>query len=713
MPHIEILDRATINQIAAGEVVERPSSVVKELVENAIDAGATAVTVEIKNGGIDFIRITDNGCGINQGEVRVAFLRHSTSKIRTAEDLFDIGTLGFRGEALSSIAAVAQVEVITKTASSLTGVSYIIHGGEEQSFEEIGAPDGTTFVIQNLFYNIPARRKFLKSPTTEASYISDVVEHMALSHPEISIRLIINGQNKLHTTGSGRLRDLVYMIYGRDVSSNVLPVELKGKFLSVTGMIGKPVIARGNRSFETYFINGRYIKSALLAKAIEDAYKPFMMQHRYPFTVLHIQIAPEYVDVNVHPNKMELRFKQEQDICEELYNMLCAALAKKEFIPQTQLMEEEKEIEDEAVEFSKSEPFEKKRLEEEELQTLASYGTNRTKRDSVFAKNPLTKLDFTKSEHIKESNIPYMEETISPEKLKKAEGASTPVEGKKMTLAGNIYQPLKQEQQIAQSIAEPDSESELLKTEVKLSDLESTGTEVKLPDLESTIQEDASFDSDKAVVLDGNGEQMTLFDDKLLSKQARVKHHLIGQLFDTYWLIQYEDKLFIMDQHAAHEKVLYEKLMKSYKEKQILSQMITPPWVLTLSSKEETVLKQHREAFAELGFDIEPFGGKEYAVRAIPSNLYGLSEKELLIDLLDNLNEEQSAKMASQMIIDKIASMSCKAAVKGNNALSFQEADALIDQLLTLENPYACPHGRPTIISMSKYELEKKFKRIV
>ncbi|MGN0298605.1 MAG: DNA mismatch repair endonuclease MutL [Lachnospiraceae bacterium] len=706
MAHIEVLDQATINQIAAGEVVERPSSVVKELVENAIDAGATAITIEIKNGGIDLIRITDNGCGIPKEEVRVAFLRHSTSKIRKAADLFDISTLGFRGEALSSIAAVAQVELITKTADSLTGVSYVIHGGEEQSMDEIGAPEGTTFLIQNLFYNTPARRKFLKSPSTEAGYVIDVAEHMALSHPKVSLRLIVNGQNRLHTTGSGRIRDLIYMIYGKDVSSNVLNINSQGQFLRVQGVIGKPVIARGNRTFETYFINGRYIKSVLLAKAIEDAYKPFMMQHRYPFVVLYIEIDSDYVDVNVHPNKMELRFKQEQDICDELYRMLGAALAQKEFIPQTQLTEEKEKVGDDAVEFSRAEPFEKRQLEE----------------------------DLQKWNQVSESKSSYQPEpVVSLSQLQKAEQAQMPIEGKKMVLAGNYRdgqsvisseEIKKQEKAIlSEEAGKSENKQQINKDSFntkelkeKLLDENKKNKEEVLETkiLEQKQEEVRSSKLEHTTELDGvNGEQMSMFDNKLLSKQARVKHKLIGQIFDTYWLIQYEDKLFIMDQHAAHEKVLYEKFVQDYKEKRILSQMITPPWVLTLSSREEEVLKNHRQAFAELGFEIEYFGGKDYAVRAIPSNLFGLSEKELLIDLLDNLGEENSVRMASQIVTDKIASMACKAAVKGNNALSFQEADALIDQLLTLENPYACPHGRPTIISMSKYEIEKKFKRIV
>lgn len=685
MPRIEVLDEATVNQIAAGEVVERPSSVVKELVENAIDAGANAITVEIKEGGTKLIRITDNGCGIEKDQVRTAFLRHSTSKIRKAADLFEIGTLGFRGEALASVAAVAQVEMITKTPSALTGVSFVIHGGVEQSFEEIGAPGGTTFVIQNLFYNTPVRKKFLKSPSTEGGYVADLMERMALSHPELSMRLIVNGQNKLHTTGNGRLRDLIYMIYGRDISSNTFAVEQKGKFMCVQGVIGKPVISRGNRSYETYFVNGRYIKSALLNKAIEDAYKPFMMQHRYPFVVLNIQLEKEFVDVNVHPNKMELRFWQEQDICDELYRILTAALSGKEFIVQAQLDDTVKK-EEKMPEFSQAEPFEKNRIQEDWKRLIAQPITERQERPL-----PLTSLEeVNKAVCIQEEDAEAF--SVRADLLKKAKEATAPMMGKRMNLAGNHYA-LETKDACVGSLDERNVSEE--KSSVPHLD-------------EEKLQQESSQEKQPK-----QEEQLTLFDDKLLSKKSLKCHRLIGQLFETYWLIEYGDKLFIIDQHAAHEKVLYEHMMKDYDAKKILPQMIQPPWVLTLTVKQENTWKKNREAFLQLGFELEYFGGMDYAVHSIPSNLYGIREKDLLIDLLDNLETEGSAKKASNQVIEKLASMSCKAAVKGNHAMSFEEANALIEQLLELENPYSCPHGRPTIISMSKYELEKKFKRIV
>ncbi len=622
MAQIQVLDQSTINQIAAGEVIERPSSIVKELMENAIDAGATAVTVEIKDGGISFIRVTDNGCGIPKEQIPTAFLRHSTSKIRSASDLATVHSLGFRGEALSSIAAIAQVELITKVPEALTGVSYTIEGGVESSMEEIGAPDGTTFLVRNVFYNTPVRRKFLKTPMTEGSYINELVERMALSHPEVSIRFIQNGQNKLYTTGNGNVKDLIYTIYGREMAANVIPISFETQGLSVNGFLGKPVIARGNRGFENYFINGRYVRSSLIAKAIETAYKPFMMQHRYPFTVLYLTMDSDRVDVNVHPAKLELRFQDEAALYDALVNGLGTALEGKEFIPQVELI---RETTQEKPVLKAPEPFEKNRLE-----------TMRQRQEAQ--KSPASARDS--------SPVPWQ---------KREEGRA------KISLP---------------------------------------------PSAKAAVSEKPSGETVEA---DG---QMTLFQEKLLSEKARSRHKLIGQLFDTYWLIQFEDKLFIMDQHAAHEKVLYEHTMKGLREHKFHSQLVSPPLIISLSKREEDILNRYRASFEKLGYEIESFGGREYAVSAVPANIFGIPQQDMLVELFAQLGEDLENE-PSELIMEKIAGISCKAAVKGNHAMSFQEADALIDQLMTLDNPYACPHGRPTIISMSKYEIEKKFKRIV
>ncbi len=655
LAQIQVLDQDTINQIAAGEVVERPASVVKELLENAIDANATAVTIEIKEGGISFIRITDNGYGIEKEQIPLAFLRHSTSKIRTAQDLITVSSLGFRGEALSSIASVAEVELITKTPHALTGICYCISGGQERSMEEIGAPDGTTFLVRNLFYNVPARRKFLKAPVTEANCIIELVEKMALSHPDVSIRLISNGQNKLYTTGNRKLKDMIYTIYGREVASNLIPVQEETEIMTIRGFLGKPVIARGNRSFENYFINGRYVRSKLIAKAIETAYKPFMMQHRYPFAVLHLELDQQKVDVNVHPAKMELRFEQEQAVYETLLEVLTRTLKGKEFIPEVELAKKE---ETKKPEKRAPEPFEKKRMEAEQLKRLASYGK------PIEEKHPQS--TGKTSGFVSKDIVRVNEKLQRKEEIRNSSEIPKPVTDLPLREASSYP--------ITDHVGEP-SKQDVKQKETK-------------------------------------PEQMTLFEENLLSKAARVKHRLIGQLFETYWLIQYEDKLFIMDQHAAHEKVLYEKTMKSLKNKEFTTQMVSPPIIISLTRKEEAILEKYKSHFTELGYEISPFGGREYAVSGVPGNLFGIPEKEMLTELF-SLLEEEAAELSSELITDKIASLSCKAAVKGNHKMSVQEADALIEQLMELDNPYACPHGRPTMISMSKYELEKKFKRIV
>lgn len=649
MPHITVLDQSTINKIAAGEVIERPSSVVKELLENAIDAQATAVTVEIRDGGISYIRVTDNGCGIPKEEVPLAFLRHSTSKIKSVEDLFTVSSLGFRGEALSSIASVAQVELITKTSEQLSGTRYQIEGGVERSYEEVGAPDGTTFLVRNLFYNTPARQKFLKTAQTEGSHVAALVEKIAMSHPDISIRFIQNNQNRLHTSGNHNLKDIIYTVFGREIAANLLPVESEQEVLQVHGFAGKPVIARSNRSFENYYINGRYVKSGLIGKAIEDAYKPYMMQHKYPFVLLHISIEPEYLDVNVHPTKMELRFRNGEQVYQMIFQAISQALSHKELIPQVDLVkrEEEKALEEAQKRAPHPEPFEVKR----QAAMVQKSDESRTMQPQEPAKSRTMQPPIYKSEAV------YGKIAESRAELESEIQAAAPVESQKP----EQKQP-KQEQKATGQAEQP--------------------------------------------------QQLDLFEEKLLEPKNRIRHKLIGQLFDTYWLVEFNEHLYIIDQHAAHEKVLYEKTMRTLKTREFTSQMLNPPIILTIGSTEEVLLKKYMKYFQEIGFEIEPFGGREYAVRAVPDNLFSVAKKELLMEMIDDLSEDAGARTAD-MIHDRVATMSCKAAVKGNNHLSFAEADHLIDELLNLDNPYACPHGRPTIISMSRYELEKKFKRIV
>ena len=677
MPQIALLDEVTIDKIAAGEVVERPSSVVKELVENAIDAGSTAITVEIKEGGISFIRITDNGGGIDKEQVPLAFLRHSTSKIKSAEDLLNISSLGFRGEALSSISAVSRVELITKTYSQLTGTRYLIEGSKEILNEEIGAPDGTTFIVKDLFYNTPARRKFLKAAQTEASYISDLVERLALSHPDISFKFINNNQTKLHTSGNGNIRDLIYHIYGREITSSVLDINYEGELFSLKGFIGKPVITRGNRNYENFFINGRYIKSQLLSKAVEDGYKNFLMQHQYPFVTLYFTFDSSALDVNVHPTKMEMRFDNNLEIYNQLKNVIFNRLSNKELIPEVPIEEKKQTNVVHTYRESIPEPFEKRRIND--------Y-FKRQEKTSFVAEAPANFEPQKKS-----SNVGITASNMHNSDVK-----------------SNIF---------INKIAHTDAE-QITDTSNKLNDKSETDVKSKIerivePDLDAKANIKSNNEQiDESEIL--NPVQQTLENviPNFISEEARKNYKIIGQLFKTYWLIEYDDKLFIIDQHAAHEKVLYEKTMKLLKDKELTSQTISPPIIISLDASETEMLNKHMDQIKRMGYEVEHFGGKEYMISAIPANLFNLDMKDLFIEMLDDFSN-YSGKDTPELILEKIASMSCKAAVKGNDKLSYSEIDSLINDLLGLDNPYNCPHGRPTIISMTKYEIEKKFKRII
>ena len=770
MANITVLDQNTINKIAAGEVIERPASVVKELLENAIDAQATAVTIEIKEGGTTLIRVTDNGCGIPKDQISLAFLRHATSKIKSVEDLFTVSSLGFRGEALASIAAVAQVELITKTGDSLTGFRYQIEGGAERGLEEVGAPDGTTFIARNLFYNTPARKKFLKRPVTEGAYVADLVEKIALSHPEISIRFIQNNQNKLYTSGNHNLRDLVYTVYGREVTANLLPIDVQAQDIKVSGFIGKPLIARGNRNYENYFINGRYIKSSIISKAIEEAYKPYMMQHKYPFTLLHFSIEPEFLDVNVHPTKMELRFRDGELMFKTVLNAVGEALSHRELIPLVSL--EEKRAREEAQQKERltprPEPFEVRRR-----QTLENGGTTDRKSESI---SPLSSNNsgfdaHTPPQAVQNTPIDYrLIPHKSQSQLRETSGSwngSAAAPGKSARPASHAAD---LERELFGGAQEPENQPADCKLPADLAQavLSGSGTDfAAMPgtgfpampstgfaarpgtdfadkpgtgfpatpggvtaDGHETKAEDhpaasgsaapqperaprvASQGEETSGTADASPEQLDLFDTKFLDPKSRLRHKLIGQLFDTYWLVEYDGMLVIIDQHAAHEKILYENTMKSLKTRQYDTQMVNPPIILTLSMNEELLLNKYMDYFTNLGFEIENFGGREYAVRGVPANLFSIAKRELLIEMIDGLSDEAAVRNPD-IIYEKVASMSCKAAVKGHMSMSAMEANELIDQLLHLDNPYNCPHGRPVIISMTKYELEKKFKRIV
>ena len=634
MSRIQLLDNATIDKIAAGEVVERPSSVVKELVENAIDAGATAVTVEIKDGGISFLRVTDNGKGIPSDQVRQAFLRHATSKIRTSEDLNNIHSLGFRGEALSSIAAVAQVEMMTKTKDSLMGVHYQIEGGKETGFSEVGVPDGTTILVKNIFFNTPARRKFLKTATTEGGYIADLCEHLAMSKPEVSFRFIVNNQVKFHTSGNGDIREIIYRIFGKDFIKEIIPIDCKEEDIRIQGFLGKPSLNRSNRNFENCFINGRYVKSTFLFKAIEEGYRAYLMQHKFPFAVLYFTIDTDKVDVNVHPTKMDIRITDSQKYYDFIVNSISETLSKPEMIPNIDQVETlSKPAKQEVVERSTvPEPFEQKRMEEYKVKEDFSYITNKLFGEEnipISQPQPITNKTFANSSPA---------DVAIPRNLQESN----------TTLEINVSSPV----------------------------------------------------------------QLNLFEEKILKQENKDKFEILGQIFQTYWLVRYEDQLLFVDQHAAHEKAKYEKLIKSLKDNEVITQAIQPPLVLHLTQKEEAALEEYHSYFENLGFVWEDFGSHSIAMRQMPVELYGKSEKRFFEEILDEL-VENGCKGTPEVIQEKIASMACKSAVKGNQFISAAEMKALLEQLFTLENPYHCPHGRPTMISMSKTDLEKKFKRIV
>ena len=760
MRKIAVLDQNTIDKIAAGEVVERPSSVVKELVENAIDAGATAVTVEITDGGKKLIRITDNGAGIEADQIPLAFLRHATSKIEKVEDLEHIASLGFRGEALSSIAAVSQVELITKTPSAVSGSRYIIEGGVEHSLEELGAPEGTTFLVRNLFYNTPARNKFLKSDMTEANYIHTLMEQLALSHPEISFKYIQNRQVKLHSSGNYSVKDVIYSVYGRDITKALLDAEFENDFMKITGFVGKPEIARGNRSFENYYINGRYVKNNIITKAIESAYKGFLMQHKFPFVSLQMQMEGNDLDVNVHPAKREVRFAREQEVYEAVYDTVRRALTGKEMIPKVSVGRPEPETKETPVKsVSVPEPFEKKRREqlyghtEKEMQETGISG------DRAYAGAGAFVPEKTKSwmerpayqSTVKEPSVSYSAshttETKKPqvfsaseedlfqgtlrekqeEELKRETETKLPAEeNRELKNTGRsqmkntvpVSQNTNQKKEHWISEKEKPESGDFLSEPAEITHT-SDSPEKTAQNLETVISVEtepgisaAESDQNSHEMTAQEPRQLELFEEKLLAPESRERIRLVGQIFDTYWLAQFGDNFYIIDQHAAHEKVYYERLVKSFQEKTVDSQYLNPPLIVTLNLQEENILKENQKYFSQFGFEIEEFGGKEYRISAVPATLYGFSEEALFLEMLDQLSGSRE-KDALDIFASRLATMACKAAVKGNHAVSAKEAEKLIDELLTLDNPYHCPHGRPTIISMTRTELEKKFKRIV
>ncbi|MBC8561761.1 DNA mismatch repair endonuclease MutL [Jutongia huaianensis] len=685
MSKIHVLNQDTINKIAAGEVIERPMAVVKELTENAIDADANAITVEVKDGGKALIRMTDNGVGMNEEDVRLAFTPHATSKIDDAEDLLRVSTLGFRGEALASISSVSQLEMVTKTRNELMGCRYEADGGKERTLEAVGCPDGTTILVRNLFFNTPARLKFLKSSPTEAGYINTLIERLALSHPDISFRFINQNQTKLHTSGNGNLKDVIYHIYGKDITSNLLEVDASEVSCQVKGFIGKPIISRGNRNYMNYFINGRYIKSSTIHKAIEDAYQPYTMQHRYPFTVLHFTVAPELVDINVHPQKMEIRFSDAQGIYQSVYHAISEALKHREFIPEVSLASPAsqpvpKKGQATAKPVREPEMFEKKRMQS--VQILEEI----KKQDEILKQQGIMRESAVYGKQDRADASKIMDDVSDMESTK---------------AAGNAVPNIRQTEEAVSTAPNIGQTEEAVSTAPNIGQVEI---------VENIVQNTEHTKEVKYNV--HNPVQESFFDKGILSEQAQKEVKIIGQVFDTYWILQYDNAMYMVDQHAAHEKVLYERFMKQFSEKKPMVQLLQPPVVLTLTMQEEQAVKEHMSVFEELGYQIEPFGGREYVVNGVPAHLPQIGNEELLKEVIDAMVDEHS-RPTPDILKDKIASMSCKAAVKGNNRLPREQMEELLRELMTLENPYHCPHGRPTMIKMTKTELDKKFKRIV
>ena len=722
---IKLLDKATIDKIAAGEVIERPFSVVKELLENSIDAGSTSITIEIKEGGLSFIRVTDNGCGIPKNEVKTAYLRHATSKIEQAEDLANIVSLGFRGEALSTIAAVSQTEMITKTPEALTGVKYTIHGGTEIEFIDVGVPDGTTIIVRNLFFNTPARKKFLKTPMTEGSYIQDLVLKLALSHPEISFRLIANGQTKIDTSGNGNPKDAIYQLFGRDITSNLIPVSYEGENIKLSGYIGKPFISRGNRGLENYFINKRYIKSNVINRAVEEGYKTFVMQHKFPFTVLYIELPTDKCDVNVHPTKMEFKYDNDRELFEVITKTVKDALTHKEIIPKAEYETTKTQAKADLPVNKPAEPFEKSRLTSTRMTPQANKVADKYSPTYKILESLKQAEEADKSSGsnaalnlLKEDGVtytPYNKQSTNEANSKEPENKLNEPENKSKISDNKLNAQDNNANEPDNKLNAPENKSKAPEDKLNAQEKDKSVHENVLP--KSNIEEKPRIENhimSKAISAykAEAPKQTSMFDDDFLTEKARRKHRLIGQLFDTYWLIEYEKNLYIMDQHAAHEKVKYEELLSNLNNKEILSQQLMPPMVVTVSYTERQAILDNFDLFMKIGYDIEEFGGNEFKINAVPSNLFGLHGRAMFMEFVSSLINN-SGYLSNDVFIKKLATMACKSAIKGNMRISVAEADALVDQLLKLDNPYTCPHGRPTIISISETELEKKFKRVL
>ncbi|MCR5633494.1 MAG: DNA mismatch repair endonuclease MutL [Eubacterium sp.] len=691
---IKVLDQHTIDKIAAGEVIERPSSIVKELVENSIDSGATRITVEVTDGGTSMIRVTDNGSGIEADDVRKAYMSHATSKLDNVDDLMNIVSLGFRGEALSTIAAISQVEMITKTRDSMTGIKYEIHGGKEIEFKEIGAPDGTTIISRNIFYNTPARLKFLKSNVTEASYINDLMTHIALSNPDISIKLISNNKTIIDTQGDGRLRETIYSLYGKDITRGLLEVDYKDETVRITGFIGKPFLSKGNRSFENYFVNKRYVKSAIVNRAIEEAYKTHIMQHKFPYTALFIELPTYMVDVNVHPAKREFRFDDEQGLFRAVFHAVKDALTDKEMIP-------------DAVPFKESVSNSEAVMPQTGVSQLLS-SVNKTAEDSLNTQNDNTirenivsdntssKSDYTSDET---SNKHFFEEKSNYQSSSTASSAKDRVGITSSKSGGASFS-------ILESLLPQEYRD-------KLNNLNNVDNNDNSDSLSGSSSKERTIDETISKPLPKDSyQQEEMSETRYLSEEAKGHHKIIGQVFKTYWITEYDGTMYLMDQHAAHEKVNYETFLEEFKNRKILSQNLFPPEMISLTNKEKVAVLENVDYLKQYGFEIEDFGANDIKLSAMPANLIGLDGREVFNELVAYLSDGVE-NVTEDIFVRKLATMGCKAAIKGNQEITEYEVRDLIEKLMKLKDPYTCPHGRPTLVKFTQTDLDKMFKRIV
>lgn len=729
MGKIVLLDDSTINKIAAGEVIERPASVVKEVMENSIDAGATAITVEIRNGGISYIRVTDNGKGIMQDDLEIAFERHATSKLRSAEDLDDIKSMGFRGEALASIASIAKVTLDSKTADSYTGYEVVVEGGKILSKEEAGCANGTSITIENLFYNTPVRYKFLKKDFTESGYIEDVVTRIALVHPEIAVKLINTGKTVIQTSGNGEIKPVIYNIYGKEIADNLIDIDYTYDDIIVKGVIGKPVISRSNRSNQLFFVNNRFVKDKALSGAAEQAFKGFVTIGKHGFLVLNIDMDPRKVDVNVHPAKLEVRFQEETKIFKAIYHAIREGLLKGDLVADTESIDK---IDEEKTRYSTENINLNPKIENTgssifrdmaEKSAFNNSSTQDFKQPNTFA-NDMKPITSSEDTFTTPSTTWQKNDESADEKEKKSEQTFEDVMAK-LNRMQNVISAVKEDVTTTDEVATSDNSNSFQTSATELPKIENqTSQSYNVNDTnfmemyEKTFGISAKKEDKEEETLDVSQEfkpitaenNVSVFEGES-SYATKPVYKYIGIAFNTYIIIEMKSDLYIIDQHAAHERIMYEKIRQNYYNNDTKdSQLMLLPDIITLTHKEMGIYRDNKELFQRAGFMVEEFGENTVKLSGVPDVLLDLETKELFLETLDEINTV--ARTAKQEIEEKfISTVACKAAVKAHMVLERQEVIQLLDRLLQLPNPFTCPHGRPTAIKMTRNDIEKKFSR--